>query len=396
MSNSNRDEILSKPKDDWTKRKMKVMSVFGTRPEAIKMAPVLKLIETIPNMQNVVCLTGQHVEMIQPALELFNIIPDFECDLQDEADTMANRVGEMVKFIGDRIADVQPDIVLVHGDTISTVAGALAAFYNNKKVGHVEAGLRSFDLTAPWPEEGNRKVVSTISDFNFAPSTLAKQNLISEGVPSQKIHITGNTVVDALLSISNEIDNQKLDLERLQTKFRYLNPNSKLVLATCHRRENFGPKTKQIFGAFQAIANSNSSVQIVLPAHLNPAIFEQAITFFSETKNVFVVPPQDYLSFVYLLKLSYMVVTDSGGIQEEAPILSKPVLVLRDKTERPEATDSNAVKLIGSSKKTIVNEMQTLLDSPSLYSSMAKFSSPYGDGSAAKKIVETIQTYVDA
>jgi UDP-N-acetylglucosamine 2-epimerase (non-hydrolysing) len=372
---------------------MKILSIFGTRPEAIKMSPVLSELSKYPtSFESRVCVTAQHRQMLDQVLNLFNINPDYDLDIMGSAQSLTDITCKVLQGIEPIFKDFQPDLVLVHGDTTTTFAASLAAFYSKVNVGHVEAGLRTGNLYSPWPEELNRKLTSVITRYHFAPTVHAKQNLLQEGINSNKIIITGNTVIDSLLSITKKLNSDsKLKLE-MNFRFQFLNPEKRLILITGHRRESFGNGFDSIIKAIIDISNSFSDVEIIFPVHPNPRVREPIELKLSGIKGVYLIKPQEYLPFVYLMNRSYLIITDSGGVQEEAPSLGKPVLVTRDTTERPEAVKAGTVKLVGTDSNNIFNEVSNLLHNIELYKTMSLIHNPYGDGNAAIRIVNSIRT----
>ncbi|BDU15469.1 non-hydrolyzing UDP-N-acetylglucosamine 2-epimerase [Lysobacter auxotrophicus] len=369
----------------------KVMVVFGTRPEAIKMAPVVEALRNLPGLETVVAVTAQHRQMLDQVLELFGIQPDEDLDVMQPGQTLAQLTGRILQGMTDLIARQQPDLVLVHGDTTTTFATALAAFYNRTAIAHVEAGLRTGDLYSPWPEEANRCLTGKLARLHFAPTDQSRRNLLDEGMSEADVHVTGNTVIDALLSV---VDRFQRDAElsgKLADRFPFLDPSKRLVLVTGHRRENFGSGFEQICEALKQIA-SRGDVQVVYPVHLNPNVREPVNRILADADDVHLIEPLDYLPFVYLMSRSYMIITDSGGIQEEAPSLGKPVLVMRDTTERPEAVQAGTVLLVGTDSARIVEETNRLLDDASTYEAMARAHNPYGDGQAATKIAAIVRS----
>lgn len=366
--------------------KIKVMSVFGTRPEAIKMAPLVKALEKDSRFESIVCVTAQHREMLDSVLEIFDIKPQYDLNIMSHGQTIIDISNKVLKGVDDVIKKVNPHIVLVHGDTSTTLNSALAAFYNKVPVGHVEAGLRSYDIYSPFPEEANRKLTGVITNLHFAPTKTNESNLLSEGVNKEKIHITGNTVIDALLSVVNENhifeDNtlNNIDFE-----------NKKVILLTTHRRENWGEPMENIFEAMIELIRDNNDVEVIFPMHKNPAIRGLAHKYFNGyLDKVHLIEPLEYVEFTNLMSKVYLIMTDSGGIQEEAPALGKPVMVLRSETERPEAVEAGTVKLAGIEKKNIVYIANELLNNEYEYNKMAKSINPYGDGKACNKILEVI------
>lgn len=365
------------------------MLVFGTRPEAIKMAPLVRELKEARQWEVKVCVTAQHRQMLDQVLDLFDIVPDYDLNLmkpgQDLTDITCNVLSGM-KVV---LAEWKPDLVLVHGDTTTAMASSLAAFYAKIKVGHIEAGLRTNDIYSPWPEEMNRRMVGRIASLHFAPTEAAKQNLLAEGCHDESIYITGNTVIDALLSVVDRINSDELLKKQLDEKFDFLKEDKKLILVTGHRRENFGQGFQDICKALRKIAE-RQDVQIVYPVHLNPNVQEPVQQILGHFPNIRLIEPLDYLSFVHLMSHAYIVLTDSGGIQEEAPSLGKPVLVMRDVTERSEAITAGTVKLVGVDMTRIVSVVTSLLDDQQEYQRMSKSHNPYGDGMASKRIVKII------
>lgn len=368
----------------------KVLTVFGTRPEAIKMAPLVLQLAESEHLISKVCVTAQHREMLDQVLNLFQIIPDFDLNIMKPGQDLFDVTGNILQGIKSVIAEFKPDVILVHGDTSTTFSTALAAFYTQTKIGHVEAGLRTGDLSSPWPEEGNRKLTGALTNFHFAPTELSQQNLLKEGTPSTSIFITGNTVIDTLLWVSKKLDvDQDLNNE-LAKKFDFLDSDKKLILVTGHRRESFGDGFERICVALADIASQRPDVQILYPMHLNPNVREPVNRLLSTLPNVFLIEPQDYLPFVYLMNKSYLIITDSGGVQEEAPSLGKPVLVMRDTTERPEAVAAGTVKLVGTDTQKIVEQTLVLLNDEDVYKKMSQAHNPYGDGQACHRIVKQL------
>lgn len=364
---------------------MKILSVFGTRPEAIKMAPVVKALAEDPSFDAKVCVTAQHRQMLDQVLELFAIQPDFDLDLMKADQTLGDITGNVLHGMEGIFAQWQPDMVLVHGDTTTTLAAALSSYYAKVPVGHVEAGLRTGDKYSPWPEEMNRHLAGALADVHFSPTEKARENLLHEGIAPESIHVTGNTVIDALLTVEERIRSDADLRGRLERHFPFLDPQKYLVLVTGHRRENFGSGFENICQAIATLARRDD-VQVVYPVHLNSHVQEPVRRILSDLSNVFLLKPQDYLSFVYLMHRCTLVLTDSGGIQEEAPSLGKPVLVMRDTTERPEALEAGTALLVGTDRARIVREVSRLLDAPEAYRTMAEAHNPYGDGTAARRI----------
>ena len=380
----------------------KVMLVFGTRPEAIKMAPLVKEFQKQPKrVETVVCVTGQHREMLDQVLKIFDIKPDYDLNIMKQGQDLYDVTARVLTGMRDVLKEVKPDVVLVHGDTTTSIAAALAAFYQQIPVGHVEAGLRTHNIYSPWPEEMNRLLTGRLATYHFSPTPLSRNNLIKESVDDRNIIITGNTVIDALYWVVDKIKNNKeLDneLEDILSKAGYdvnrLNNGKKLVLITGHRRENFGDGFINMCTAIKDLTVKYPDLDFVYPMHLNPNVRKPIHEVFGENlsglKNMFFIEPLEYLSFVYLMEKSSIVLTDSGGIQEEAPGLGKPVLVMRDTTERPEALDAGTVKLVGTDYNKIVNEVSSLIDDKAAYEKMSKAVNPYGDGLACGRIVNAL------
>ena len=380
----------------------KVMLVFGTRPEAIKMAPLVKEFQKQPKrVETVVCVTGQHREMLDQVLKIFDIKPDYDLNIMKQGQDLYDVTARVLTGMRDVLKEVKPDVVLVHGDTTTSTAAALAAFYQQIPVGHVEAGLRTHNIYSPWPEEMNRLLTGRLATYHFSPTPLSRNNLIKESVDDRNIIITGNTVIDALYWVVDKIKNNKeLDneLEDILSKAGYdvnrLNNGKKLVLITGHRRENFGDGFINMCTAIKDLTVKYPDFDFVYPMHLNPNVRKPIHEVFGENlsglKNMFFIEPLEYLSFVYLMEKSSIVLTDSGGIQEEAPGLGKPVLVMRDTTERPEALDAGTVKLVGTDYNKIVNEVSSLIDDKAAYEKMSKAVNPYGDGLACGRIVNAL------
>ena len=372
----------------------KVLLVFGTRPEAIKMAPLVKAFEQEASIESKVCVTAQHREMLDQVLNVFEIVPEYDLNLmkpgQDLYDITANVLLGMKGILG----DFKPDIVLVHGDTTTTSATSLAAFYQKIKVGHVEAGLRTKDIYSPWPEEANRQITGILASYHFAPTTTSRGNLLKEDKDEAAILVTGNTVIDALFLALDKIENNKElksdIIKNINTQYK-LDDTKKLILVTGHRRENFGQGFINICEALKTLAINNPDIDIVYPVHLNPNVQKPVNKLLSSVSNVHLIAPLQYEAFLYLMSKSYFIITDSGGVQEEAPSLGKPVLVMRDTTERPEALDAGTVKLVGTNSGMIIKEAQMLLDDKLEYEKMSKAHNPYGDGKACEKIVEFIK-----
>jgi UDP-N-acetylglucosamine 2-epimerase (non-hydrolysing) len=369
---------------------MKVLIVIGTRPEAIKMAPLIQILKSDSRFTTLLCVTAQHRQMLDQVLDLFDLHPDFDLDIMKEGQSLTGVTTEILDGMQVVFGKFTPDIVLVHGDTTTTLAATLSSYYHKIPVGHVEAGLRTGNIYSPWPEEANRKIASVLAAVHFAPSAESRQNLINEGVSSEKIHVTGNTVIDTLKQVSFRLKNNKtLNLE-LEQRFPFLNHSRRIILVTGHRRESFGGGFDRICESLQIIAGEFPNVDIVYPVHLNPNVQEPVKRLLSETSNIHLIEPQEYLPFIYLMDRSYLIITDSGGIQEEAPSLGKPVLLMRETTERPEAVIAGTVKLVGTEISTITDNLRGLLTLPDLYNAMCIAKNPYGDGNACNRIVDLL------
>jgi UDP-N-acetylglucosamine 2-epimerase (non-hydrolysing) len=367
----------------------KILIVFGTRPEAIKMAPLVKAFEGNKDMFDVkVCVTAQHRQMLDQVLGLFEITPDYDLNIMQSGQTLNHITARILLEIKPILLEFKPDIVLVHGDTSTTFAASLAAYYEKIDVGHVEAGLRTGNIYSPWPEEGNRKLTGALARYHFAPTETSKQNLLNENVADENIKVTGNTVIDALLLVKDKIDADVELNASIGELFPFLNQNRKLILVTGHRRESFGSGFERICEALALIAKKYPDIQIVYPMHLNPNVREPVNRILKGLKNIYLIEPQQYLPFIYLMNHAYIILTDSGGIQEEAPSLGKPVLVMRETTERPEAVTAGTVKLVGTCVKNITESISELIDSSEAYEKMSFAHNPYGDGKASKRIVE--------
>lgn len=367
-----------------------VMIAFGTRPEAIKMAPLVDAMREDGDRKVSVVVTAQHRQMLDQVLELFGITPERDLNVMEPGQSLASTFGKILAGMTTTIAELRPDIVLVHGDTSTTLATALAAYYNRVQVGHVEAGLRTGNIYSPWPEEANRRLVAPLASHHFAPTETSKNNLLQEGVSDRLIHVTGNTVIDALLQVVKRIDSNAELRSTLDAQLPSIDPGKKLILVTGHRRENFGEGFEQICIALKDLAERGDT-EIVYPVHLNPAVQDPVRRILGDVKGVQLIAPQDYLPFVRLMMRSHLILTDSGGIQEEAPSLGKPVLVMRDTTERPEAVEAGTVKLVGTDASRIFSESSHLLDDPAAYAAMARAHNPYGDGQACARIVEALR-----
>ena len=363
-------------------KKIKVMSIFGTRPEAIKMAPLVKELESRKEIESIVCVTAQHREMLDQVLETFKITPDYDLNIMKQGQTLGDVTTRALNGVETVIKEAKPDIVLVHGDTTTTFAGALAAFYNQVAIGHVEAGLRTYDKYSPFPEEMNRQMVDCMTDMYFAPTTLSKENLLKQNIDESKIYITGNTAIDAMDTTVD--DNYK------HPELEWLKNNERLILLTAHRRENLGDPMRNIFRAVKRITDEFEDVKVIYPIHKNPKVREVAKEIFGDSDKIKLIEPLEVFDFHNFQNKSYIIMTDSGGIQEEAPSLGKPVLVLRDTTERPEGIDAGTLKLVGTDEETIYEEAKKLLSDKKEYEKMSHASNPYGDGHASERIVDAI------
>ena len=372
----------------------KVLVVFGTRPEAIKMAPLVKALESDSILDLKVCVTAQHREMLDQVLDIFDIEPDYDLNLMKAGQDLYDITANVLLGMKDVLSDFKPDIVLVHGDTTTTSATSMAAFYQKIKVGHVEAGLRTGDIYSPWPEEANRQITGVLTTYHFAPTTNSQDNLLRENKNSKDIIVTGNTVIDALFlaldKIENSQDLKEKIIETINSQYK-MNDSKKLILVTGHRRENFGQGFINICKALKTLALNNQDIDIVYPVHLNPNVQKPVKEILSDVSNVYLIDPLQYEQFIYLMSQSYFIITDSGGVQEEAPSLGKPVLVMRDTTERPEALEAGTVKLVGTDMQVIIDEAQKLLDDDVAYEKMSKAHNPYGDGKACQRIVDFIK-----
>lgn len=375
-----------------------IMLVFGTRPEAIKMAPLVKALQKEGDkFRTLVCVTGQHREMLDQVLALFEITPDFDLNIMHKGQNLYDVTSKVLTGMGEVLKAEKPDIVLVHGDTTTSMAAALASFYEQIPVGHIEAGLRTNNIYSPWPEEINRQITGRIAAYNFSPTQFGRDNLIKENVPEEKIVVTGNTVIDALYYVVDKIKSDNNLLQTLKSEIlnqgydlnRISGTNRKMVLITGHRRENFGEGFRNICNALAYLSDKYQDVDFVYPMHLNPNVRGPINELFAENSrnNLFFIEPLDYFEFVLMMENSYLVLTDSGGVQEEAPGLGKPVLVMRDTTERPEAVEAGTVKLVGTNYNDIVEQVSLLLDSSEAYNAMSKAVNPYGDGRACERIV---------
>ena len=361
--------------------KIKVMTVFGTRPETIKMAPLVKELKSREEIETIVCVTAQHRQMLDQVLNAFNIVPEYDLDIMKQGQTLSDITTRVLQGLEGVIKEVRPDIVLVHGDTTTTFAGALAAFYNQVAIGHVEAGLRTYNKYSPFPEEANRQFVGVISDMNFAPTEQSKENLLKEGKNPETIIVTGNTAIDALqTTVRDDYEHEIIDWVG----------ESRMIMLTAHRRENLGEPMRNMFRAIKRIIEKYEDIKVVYPVHLNPIVVQTAEEIFGDCDRVKLIKPLEVLDFHNLLNKSYLILTDSGGIQEEAPSLGKPVIVLRDTTERPEGIAAGTLKLAGTNEEVIYGLIDELLSNEGEYARMSKASNPYGDGLASKRIVDAI------
>jgi UDP-N-acetylglucosamine 2-epimerase (non-hydrolysing) len=375
----------------------KVLLVFGTRPEAIKMAPLVKSFEEEIGIESKVCVTAQHREMLDQVLDMFEIVPDYDLNLMKPGQDLYDITVNVLVGMKNILSEFNPHLVLVHGDTTTTSATSLAAFYQKIKVGHVEAGLRTDDMYSPWPEEANRQITGVLANYHFAPTTTSRDNLIRENKDEKNIVVTGNTVIDALFlaldKIENNVDLKNNIILNINTQYK-LYDTKKFILVTGHRRENFGHGFINICEALKTLALNNPDIDIVYPVHLNPNVQNPVKEMLSDVSNIYLINPLQYEAFLYLMRKSYFIITDSGGVQEEAPSLGKPVLVMRDTTERPEALEAGTIKLVGTNTVMIVKEAQILLDNDKEYEKMSKAHNPYGDGKACEKIVKFIKESV--
>jgi len=370
---------------------LKVLVVFGTRPEAIKMSPLIKALSCDVAFDVKVCVTAQHRQMLDQVLSLFCIVPDFDLNLMQPGQDLTDITVRVLLGMRDILQQWRPDMILVHGDTTTTMATSLAGYYEKIEVNHIEAGLRTGNIYSPWPEEMNRRLTGAIARYHFAPTATACANLQQEGVAATNIYVSGNTVIDALLDVAKKLEKNSTLAADMAEKFSFLDLNRKLILVTGHRRENFGAGFENICSALHELGQRDD-VQIVYPVHLNPNVQEPVNRILSRCLSVHLIEPQDYLPFVYLMTRAYLIITDSGGVQEEAPSLGKPVLVMRNTTERPEAVVAGTVKLVGTDRSAIVREVQCLLDSNEAYQVMAQAHNPYGDGQASGRIVDIIKS----
>jgi|TARA_B100000959_G_scaffold147988_1_gene155335 UDP-N-acetylglucosamine 2-epimerase (non-hydrolysing) len=369
----------------------KILSVFGTRPEAIKMAPVILEFKKYPELfDSRVCVTAQHRQMLDQVLNLFEIKPDYDLNIMEESQSLTDITCNVLQGLEPVLTEFKPNVVLVHGDTATTLAASLAAYYQKIDVAHVEAGLRTANIYSPWPEEVNRHLTSVIARYHFAPTVQSKQNLLNEGVADTQILVTGNTVIDALLSVVEKFRTNSGLRQKMAERFNFMGSGKRIILVTGHRRESFGEGFESICNALKIIVETHQNVEIVYPVHLNPNVREPVNRILAGVQGIHLIEPQEYLPFVYLMYCSHLIITDSGGVQEEAPSLGKPVLVMRDTTERPEAVDVGTVKLVGADTKRIVDEASLLLADCNAYKLMSKAHNPYGDGTAAKLIANAL------
>lgn len=368
----------------------KVLTVFGTRPEAIKMAPVVEALRDDPRFDARVCITAQHREMLDQVLNLFDIVPDHDLNIMSPGQSLHEVTSRILTGLAPVLDAEKPDIVLVHGDTATTLAASLASYYAQIPVGHVEAGLRTGNMYSPWPEEGNRRVASALAKLHFAPTEKSRTNLMAENIAAESITVTGNTVIDALFLVRDRIDADHALSQELASRFSYLDPSKKLILVTGHRRESFGGGFERICRALRQISDSHPDTEIVYPVHLNPNVQDPVNRLLKGIENIHLIAPLDYLPFVFLMTRAHLILTDSGGIQEEAPSLGKPILVMRETTERPEAVDAGTVRLVGTDVELILSEVDRLMRDEAAYEEMSRAHNPYGDGRACARILNTL------
>lgn len=367
----------------------KILIVFGTRPEAIKMAPVVKAFQQDKRFETAVCVTAQHRSMLDQVLDLFEIVPEYDLDIMKEGQGLSGITSAVISKLEIVLQQYKPDYVLVHGDTTTTFAASLAAYYQQIAVAHIEAGLRTHNIYSPWPEEANRRLTGVLTKLHFAPTESAKQNLLKESTPEHTIYVTGNTVIDALQIVTEQVQKDSHLKQQMVEKFPWLSKDKKIILVTGHRRESFGAGFENICQAIKTLAQRDD-VQIIYPVHLNPKVQEPVNRLLKGIDSVKLIDPQDYLPFIYLMNQAYIILTDSGGVQEEAPSLGKPVLVMRETTERPEAVEAGTVKLVGTNTELIIESVTALLDDITLYNEMSFSHNPYGDGEASQRILEGI------
>ncbi len=375
---------------------MKVLTVFGTRPEAIKMAPLVHALNMNVRVHSKVCVTAQHREMLDQVLDLFEITPDYDLNIMTPGQTLNDVTAKILIELRKILQEFQPDVVLVHGDTATTFATSLAAYYEKIPIGHVEAGLRTGDIYSPWPEEANRKLTGVLATYHFAPTEISRENLLAEGIVPENILVTGNTVIDALLQVVKKIEQDAGLQKKLKSNYPFLDEQKDIVVVTGHRRENFGKGFEGICHAIALVASEKPDVQFVYPVHLNPNVREPVNRLLTGLNNVHLIEPMEYLPFVNLMRLSTVILTDSGGIQEEAPSLGKPVLVMRETTERPEAVEAGTVKLVGTNQQSIVTSLLELLKKENEYHKMSKAHNPYGDGKSSQKILKFLFDRMDS
>jgi len=376
----------------------KILLVFGTRPEAIKMAPLVKVLKEDKDLDAKVCVTAQHREMLDQVLDLFDITPEYDLNLMKPGQDLYDITANVLLGMKDVLSDFKPDVVLVHGDTTTTSATALSSFYQKIKVGHVEAGLRTGDIYSPWPEEANRQITGVLANYHFAPTETSKENLVKENKDSNNIIVTGNTVIDALFLALKKIESDKILESKIISEIASQYPlkeGKKIILVTGHRRENFGQGFINICNSLKTLALNNPDIDIVYPVHLNPNVQKPVKEILADVDNIYLIDPLQYEQFIYMMNRSHFIITDSGGVQEEAPSLGKPVLVMRDTTERPEAVEAGTVKLVGTDPEVIITEAQKLLDDKEEYEKMSKAHNPYGDGKASKRIVEFLKENIN-
>lgn len=368
----------------------KILVAVGTRPEAIKMAPLIKMLDQDQRFDLRLCITAQHRSMLDQVLNIFNIKPDFDLNLMTEGQELPSITTSIINGMTNIFDEFKPDLLLVHGDTTTTFACALSAYYKKIRVGHIEAGLRTRNIYSPWPEEANRQLTSTVANYHFCPTDTSRQNLINERVKEETIFVTGNTVIDALKMALDRVTNDSKLIKNIENTFQFLDPSKKIVLVTGHRRENFGHGFLKICEAIKHISSNNNNLQIIYPVHLNPNVQEPVSKILSGIDNVHLLEPLGYLSFVYLMNRCDIILTDSGGIQEEAPSLGKPVLVMRESTERPEGINAGTVKLVGTDAQKIISEVEMLLYNEIEYQKMSRLNNPYGDGKACERICNVL------
>jgi len=370
-----------------------ILVVVGTRPEAIKMAPVIKELSRHSSFDVRLCVTGQHKEMLEQVLKIFDLVPDYNLNAMKKNQSLGELTSLMISKLSNVCEEFKPDFLFVHGDTVTTLSSAIVGYFNKIKVCHVEAGLRTHNLYAPWPEEGNRKLTAAISGLHFAPTLRARANLLSEGILDKEIFVTGNTVIDALKIADSSISNNPDLQESLDRKYK-VNKKEKIVLVTCHRRENYGGGFEEICDSILELANDYKNLRFIFPVHLNPAVSNIVHKKLSKISNIDLLEPLSYIDFVFLINHAWLILTDSGGIQEEAPTFGTPVLVMRDATERPEAVESGTAKIVGSKKDDIVKEVRELYDDDSKYKKMSSAKNPFGEGDASQKIVAEILNFI--